>query len=84
MAVATFATSALVLCVRGTLGKGTLRMYPSFRVPTHPFRALGHAARGKYRGEFSICKYQGRTAYDGHLCGVCFGSLLGSPVQGAS
>ena len=24
----------LVLCIRGTLGKGTLRMYPSFRVPT--------------------------------------------------
>jgi hypothetical protein len=24
----------LALCIRGTLGKGTLRMYPSFRVPT--------------------------------------------------
>ncbi len=26
----------LALCIRGTLGKGTLRMYPSFRVPTTP------------------------------------------------
>ncbi len=26
----------LALCIRGTLGKGTLRMYPSFRVPTIP------------------------------------------------
>jgi hypothetical protein len=24
----------LALCIRGTLGKGTLRMYPSLRVPT--------------------------------------------------
>ncbi len=24
----------LVLCIRGMRGKGTLRMYPSFRVPT--------------------------------------------------
>ena len=24
----------LALCIRGTLGKGTLHMYPSFRVPT--------------------------------------------------
>ena len=29
------------LCIRGTRGKGTLRTYPSFRVPTHPFRVLG-------------------------------------------
>ncbi len=29
----------LALCIRGTLGKGTLRMYPSFRVPTHVLRA---------------------------------------------
>ena len=25
----------LALCICGTLGKGTLRTYPSFRVPTH-------------------------------------------------
>ena len=24
----------LALCIRGTLGKDTVRMYPSFRVPT--------------------------------------------------
>jgi hypothetical protein len=27
--------SGLALCSRGTLGKGTLRTYPSWRVPTN-------------------------------------------------
>jgi len=52
----------LVLCIRGTLGKGTLRMYPSTSVPTHPFEVLGLTARGKSLGESSVCKYQGHTA----------------------
>jgi hypothetical protein len=30
----------LALCICGTLGKGTLRTYPSFRVPTHVVVAL--------------------------------------------
>ena len=34
-------TQRLNLCNRGTLGKGTLRMYPSLSVPTHPFKVLG-------------------------------------------
>ena len=52
----------LILRTRGTLGKGTLRMYPSLSVPTHPFRVLGLSARGKCLGEFSVCKYHGLTA----------------------
>ncbi len=44
------------LCIRGTRGKGTLRTYPSFRVPTYPFRVLGRIARGSSRGEYFSCK----------------------------
>ncbi len=54
--------TGLVLCTRGTIGEDTLRMYPSLRVPTHPFRVLGLTDRGKYLGEFFVCKYQGITA----------------------
>jgi hypothetical protein len=43
----------LALCIRGTLGKGTLHTYPSWRVPAHPFRMLGLVARGNTRGEFT-------------------------------
>jgi len=39
--------SVSVVC---SLGKGALCMYPSFRVPTHPFRVLGFIARGSSRG----------------------------------
>ena len=52
----------LVLCNRVTLGKGTVRMFPSLSVPTNPFRVLGLSACGKYLGEFSVCKYHGCTA----------------------
>jgi hypothetical protein len=45
------------LCLSGdTLGKGTLRMYPSWRVPIHPFRVLGLKALGRSLGEFSMCE----------------------------
>ena len=55
-------TQRLMLCTCGTLVKGTLHMYPSLSVPTHPFRVLGLSARSKYLGEFSVCKYHGLTA----------------------
>ncbi len=42
------------LCIRGTRGKGTLRTYSSFRVPTHPFRVLGSIALGSSKGEFVV------------------------------
>ncbi len=42
------------LCIHGALGKGTLCRYPSFRVPTHPFRALSTLALGRKCGKFSI------------------------------
>ncbi len=60
--IVTAQATGLVLCTHGTLRKGTLRMYPSLRVPTHPFRVLGLSVLGKYLGEFSVCKYQGLTA----------------------
>ena len=45
-----------------TLGKGTLRMYPSSRVPTHPFRVIGFIALGRRNlGELSMCKNQDST-----------------------
>ncbi len=46
----------------GTLGKGTLCTYPSFRVPTHHFRVLGFIARGSSKGEFVSCKKYCLTA----------------------
>ncbi len=53
----------VVLCLSGTLGKGTLCTYPWGRVPTHPFRVLGLIAQGKMGGKFYSCKYQGQTAW---------------------
>ena len=44
-------------------GRGTYLMYPSGRVPTHPFRVLGFFARGKKRGELCIWRYQVRTSW---------------------
>jgi hypothetical protein len=41
-----------VLCIRGILGKGTLRTYPFSRIPTHPFRVLCLVAHGNILGEF--------------------------------
>jgi hypothetical protein len=53
----------------------------AFSVPTHPFRVLGLWARGKYLGEFSICKYHGCGGTPGD---VCSGNLPDFPVKGAS
>ncbi len=41
MTAAVLATCSLVLCIRETLGKVTLRKYPSFRVPTAVIRCGG-------------------------------------------
>ena len=51
------------VCRPGTciLGRGTDRIYPLGRLPTHPFRVLGFSARGKKRGELCIWRYQGCT-----------------------
>ena len=49
---------ASLLCI---LGSGTERTYPFGRVPTHPHRALGAAARGRILGEFSSWRYHGLT-----------------------
>ena len=51
-----------MICPRGTrvlviLGKGEDLTYPFGRVPTHPRRVLGVAARGKRRGAPGACKY---------------------------
>ena len=51
-----FGAICYALCICGTLGKGTLCMCPSFRVPTHPFRVLGFIALGSFKGEFVSCK----------------------------
>ena len=57
----------LVICSRGTrvlvsLGKGKALTYPLGRVPTHPRRVLGVAARGKRRGVPGAHRYHCRTA----------------------
>jgi hypothetical protein len=57
----------LVICPRGTrvlvsLGKGEDLTYPFGRVPTHPRRVLGAAARGKRRGASRAYKYHCLTA----------------------
>jgi hypothetical protein len=57
----------LVICSRGTrvlvsLGKGEALTYPLGRVPTHPRRVLGVAARGKQRGVPGAYRYHCRTA----------------------
>ena len=38
-------------CIRG---RGTDRIYPLGRLPTHPFRLLGFAARGKNEGGYAF------------------------------
>ena len=57
------AESALVWprFLAGTLGRGTERMYPFARVPTHPRRVLGASARGSVVGDVVVCTYHGRT-----------------------
>ena len=57
----------LVICPSGTrllanLGKGADLTYPLGRVPTHPRRVLGAAARGKQRGAPGAYKYHCLTA----------------------
>lgn len=51
------AESALVWprFLAGTLGRGTERMYPFARVPTHPRRVLGASACGSNVGDVSMC-----------------------------
>ena len=58
-------TGLLSVCRPGTciLGRGEDRIYPLGRLPTHPFRVLGFAARGKKRGELFMWRYQGRTSW---------------------
>jgi hypothetical protein len=50
------------LCLVGIYGSRLVRMYPSGRIPTHPFRGLGLLARGNFQTDVGLCKYQGRTA----------------------
>ena len=50
--------AASLLCI---LGSGTERTYPFGRVPTHPRRVLGAAARGSILGEFSSWRCHGLT-----------------------
>ena len=53
----------LSTCLSDTpiLVSGRVLFYPLDTVPTHPYRALGFAARGSTRGELSSCMYHGRT-----------------------
>ncbi len=69
----------------GTRGRGTLRMYPLGRFPTHPFRVLGLVALGNTKEEFLSCKYhtKGKLLDDGSLGGACFDSPQDFPAQGA-
>ena len=54
--------AAMAFCLLGTLGNGDPLVYPLGRVSTHPLRMLGLTALGSNLGEFSVCKYHGRTA----------------------
>ena len=55
-------TSLAIGALKGpTLGKGPDLVYPLSRVPTHPLRALGSAARGNKYVEFLSHKYHGLT-----------------------
>ncbi len=74
----------LALCICGTLGKGTLRTYPSFRVPTHPFRVLGRFARGSSLGEFSHVNNTALPRYDAPQGDVYFDNRQGFPSRGAT
>ena len=64
--VVIYAANALVSLAIGTLkgatlGKGPDLVQPMLRVPTHPRRALGSAARGNIDGELFSCWYHGLT-----------------------
>jgi hypothetical protein len=59
-------------------------MYPSGRVPTHPFRVLGGVACGNTKGNFSHVGTKGILPDDMDTSGVYSGSLLGSFDQGAT
>ena len=63
---------------------GTLRMYLSLRVPTHPFSTLGLAARGKTRGNFQYVSTMVSQLHGVSQCGVCSGNQLGFLVLGAN
>ncbi len=52
--------SGLALCSRGTLGKGTLRTYPSWRVPTVVVRFDD----GENAAEFVFKAIDGFGSYD--------------------
>jgi hypothetical protein len=56
-------------------------MYPLRRVPTHPFRVLGHVACGNTKGEFPHVGTKGILLDDLDPRGVYFGSLLDSLDQ---
>ncbi len=60
-----------------------MRTYPSFRVPTHPFRVLGRIARGSPRGNFSRVNNVALPLYDEPLGGVYFDNLQGFLSRGA-
>ncbi len=72
-----------MLCIRGILGKGTLRMYPFSRVPTHPFRVLCLVARGIFLVSFLGANSMVELPHGMTLCDVCFGSLPDFPFPGA-
>ncbi len=76
----------LALCICGTLGKGALRMYPPFWVPTYPFRVLGRFARDMEvpRGEFSHVNNTALPRYDAPQGGVYFDNWQGFPSRGAT
>ena len=59
----TLPRGTLSTCLSDTpiLGSGHVLFFPLDTVPTHPRRALGFAARGSTRGDFSSCMYHGRT-----------------------
>ncbi len=72
------------LCLVGICGSGFVQMYPSGKIPTHPFRVLGLLACGNSQINMGSCKYQGCTVlYDVTLCGVCSGSRQGFPSLGS-
>ena len=55
-------TSLAIGALKGaTLGRGPDLVYPLSRVPTHPLRALGSAARGNKCVEFLPHTYHGLT-----------------------
>ncbi len=59
-------------------------MYPSLRVPTHPFSVLGLSAWGSAKGKFCTWKYHGCTATWCEPCGACSGNQPCFLAQGAT